>query len=58
MSSTLLNHLITSSVFFHWLSFVAVVTFVLMFSRISLLILPISGFVGLMSLRIGVVLET
>ena len=50
---SLLNHLITSSVFFHWFSFVAVLTFVFMFLRICLLILPLSGFVGLISLHVG-----
>ena len=51
--SALLNHLITSSVFFHWFSSVAALTFVFMISRICLLILPISGFVGLISLHLG-----
>ena len=42
LSSTLLNRVITSSVFFHWFNLVAVFTSVLIFSSICLLILPIS----------------
>ena len=53
LSSILLNHFITDDVFFHWLIFVAVTTFLLILSRICLLILPISDLVGLISLQVG-----
>ena len=43
----------TSFVFFHWFNFVAILVCVFMFSKICLLIFPISDFVGLMSLHFG-----
>ena len=49
-----LNQSITAAVFFHWCklcSFFAIV--LLMRSRIFLLTFPISDFVGLMSLQVG-----
>ena len=48
-----LNQLINAVVFFHWskLRFFAIVP--MMRSRIFLLTLPISDFVGLMSLQVG-----
>ena len=49
LSSMLLNHFMTDDVFFHWLIFVAATTFLLILSRICLLILPISDLVGLIS---------
>ena len=53
LSSMLLNHFMTDDVFFHWLIFVAATTFLLILSRICLLILPISDLVGLISLQVG-----
>ena len=50
----LLYHVMTSFVFFHWFKLVVVLICVFMFSRICLLIFPISDFVGLMSLHFGV----
>ena len=47
------NQLITDDEFFHWLSPVFCLIVVLMFSRICLLIRPISLFAGLMSLHVG-----
>ena len=46
-----LNQLIASEVFFHWFSFVLVSSDLLIFSKICLLILSISGFDGLISLN-------
>ena len=53
LSLILLNHFITDDVFFHWLIFVATTTFLLILSRICLVILPISDLVGLISLQVG-----
>ena len=47
------NQLITDDEFFHWLSPVFCLIVVLMFSKICLLIRPISLFAGLMSLHLG-----
>ena len=52
LSSILLNHFITDGVFFHWLIFVAATTFLLILSRICLLILPISDLIGSISLQV------
>ena len=48
MSGMLVNQLITSDVFFHWLSFVISLTFELILSRICLLTFPSSVFAGFM----------
>ena len=47
----LLNHLEASQVFFHWFTFALLRSDLLILSKISLLILPISDFDGLMSLN-------
>ena len=44
----LLYHVMTSFVFFHWFRLVVALVCVFMFSRICLLIFPISDFNGLM----------
>ena len=46
-----LNQLITAEVFFHWLRLCFFAIVLLMRSRMFLLILPISDFVGLIFLR-------
>ena len=51
--SVFLNHSMTDDVFFHWLILVFVVILSLMRSRITLLILPISDLVGLISRQVG-----
>ena len=48
-----LNHCSTEEVFFHWFTFVTFSSFLLMCSRICLLIFPISRFEGLTNLRVG-----
>ena len=48
MSGMLVNQLITSDVFFHWLSFVIFLIFELILSRICLLTFPSSLFAGIM----------
>ena len=52
-SLILLNHLITASVFFHWLTFRMDRSSVLMPSRIDLLIFPSSLFVGFINRQVG-----
>ena len=47
LPSIALNHSITEAEFFHWLKLDALVMLLLILSRISLLILPISDLVGL-----------
>ena len=49
----LVNQLVTSDVFFHWLSFVAFLIVELMLSRICLLTLPSSLFAGFMRRHMG-----
>ena len=51
--SIALNHSITEVEFFHWLKLDALVMLLLILSRISLLILPISDLVGLISRQVG-----
>ena len=53
MSGMLVNQLITSDVFFHWLSFVISLTFELILSRICLLTFPSSVFAGFMRRHVG-----
>ena len=53
MSGMLVNQLVTSDVFFHWLSFVAFLIVELMLSRICLLTLPSSLFAGFMRRQVG-----
>ena len=53
MSVMVVNQLITSDVFFHWLSFVIFLIFKLILSRICLLIFPSSLFVGFMRQHVG-----
>ena len=53
MSGMLVNQLITSDVFFHWLSFVIFLIFELILSRISLLTFPSSLFAGFMRRHVG-----
>ena len=48
-----MNQLITSDVFFHWLSFVIFLIFELILSRISLLTFPSSLFAGFMRRHVG-----
>ena len=48
-----LNQSLTEVVFFHWLILVAAMILLLIQSRIFLLIWPISDFVGLINLRVG-----
>ena len=50
-----LNQLITAVVFFHWLRLCFFAIELLMRSRMFLLILPISDFVELMSLQVGLI---
>ena len=47
------NHCSTEDVFFHWLTFLMFTRFWLIFSRSCLLIWPISGFEGFISLQVG-----
>ena len=47
------NHSITEEEFFHWLNLDALVILLLILSGISLLILPISDLVGLISRQVG-----
>ena len=47
------NHWSTEDVFFHWLTFLKFTRFWLIFSRSCLLIRPISGFEGFISLQVG-----
>ena len=47
------NQLVTSDVFFHWLSFVALLIFELILSRICLLTFPSSLFAGFMRRHVG-----
>ena len=51
------NHLITASVFFHWLYFVLAFTFATSLLRICLDTLPISVLVGLISRQEGASLK-
>ena len=53
MSGMLVNQLVTSDVFFHWLSFVAFLIVELMLSRICLLTLLSSLFAGFMRRHVG-----
>ena len=53
MFSIALNHSITEEEFFHWLNLDALVILLLILSRVTLLILPISDLVGLISLQVG-----
>ena len=48
-----LNHSITEAEFFHWCNFDTLVILLLILSRISLLTLPISDLVGLISRQVG-----
>ena len=49
----LVNQLVTSDVFFHWLSFVVFLIFELILSKICLLTFPSSLFAGLMRRDVG-----
>ena len=51
--SIFLNQSITDVVFFHWLKLVVLLILLLILSRMSLLILPISDLVGLIILHVG-----
>ena len=51
--SIFLNQSITDVVFFHWLKLVVLLILLLILSRMSLLILPISDLVGLINLHVG-----
>ena len=53
MSCVLVNQLITSDVFLHWLSRVTFLIFELMLSRICLLTFPSSLFTGFMRRHVG-----
>ena len=53
MSGMLVNHLVTSDVLFHWLSFVVFLIFDLILSRICLLTFPSSLFVRFMRRHVG-----
>ena len=53
MSGMLVNQLVTSDVFFHWLSFVVFLIVELILSRICLLTLPSSLFAGFMRRHVG-----
>ena len=53
MSGMPVNQLVTSDVFFHWLSFVAFLIFELILSRICLLTFPSSLFAGFMRRHVG-----
>ena len=53
MSGMLVNQLVTSDVFFHWLSVVVFFIFELILSRIFLLTLPSSLFAGFMRRHVG-----
>ena len=58
MSGMLVNQLITSDVFFHWLSFVIFLIFELILSRICLLTFPSSLFAGFMRRHVGWLAKT
>ena len=53
MFSIALNHSITEVEFFHWLNLDALVILLLILSKVTWLILPISDLVGLVSLPVG-----
>ena len=53
MSGMLVNQLITSDVFFRWLSFVIFLIFELILSRICLMTFPSSLFAGFMRRHVG-----
>ena len=53
MSGMPVNQLVTSDVFFHWLSFDAFLIFELILSRICLLTFPSSLFAGFMRRHVG-----
>ena len=54
MSGMLVNQLVTSDVFFHWLSFVVFLNFELIMSRICLLTFPsLPLFTGFMRRHVG-----
>ena len=53
LSGMLVNQLVTSDVFFHWLSFVIFLIFELILSRICLLTFPSSLFAGFMRRHVG-----
>ena len=53
LSGMLVNQLVTSDVFFHWLNFVVFLIVELILSRICLLTLPSSLFAGLMRWQLG-----
>ena len=57
MSGMLVKQLVTSDVFFHWLSFVVFLIVELMLSRTCLLTLPSSLFCGIYEAACGVVGE-
>ena len=48
---------ITESVFLHWFNLVVATTFLLILSRICLLMIPISDLDGFMSLHVGLLLK-
>ena len=55
--SIILNHSITKVEFFYWLNLDVLVILLLILSRISLLILPISDLVGLISWQVGLLVK-
>ena len=52
-SGMALNHSMASDVLFHWFTFVALITFLFILSRICLLIIPISHLLGFISRQVG-----
>lgn len=55
---TALNHSMTFEVLLHRFAFVTLIISLFMLSRICLLIIPISDFVGLMSLHVGLFMKS
>ena len=52
------NHLITFEVLLHRFAFVTLIISSLMLSKMCLLIMPISDFVGFMSLNVGLFIKS
>ena len=55
---TALNHSMTFEVLLHIFAFVTLIISLFMLSKICLLIIPISDFVGLMSLHVGLFMKS
>ena len=55
---TALNHSMTFEVLLHRFAFVTLIISLFMLSKICLLIIPISDFVGLMSLHVGLFMKS